>query len=134
MKGLDTNILLRLLLADEPQQASAAGSFVERHCTAEDPCLANPVVLAEFSWVLRSAYGRDRAEIADALEHIANSDVLRICGVEDISQVIARYRTGRADFSDCLVGALNREAGAAATATFDRKAAELADFEFVPFA
>ena len=134
MKGLDTNILLRLLLADEPQQARAAGDFIERHCTPEEPCLVNPVVLAELGWVLRSAYGRDRSDIADTLERIAGSDVLRICGVEDVAQVIADYRNGRADFSDCLVGALNRQAGAGATATFDRKAAELADFEFVPFA
>lgn len=133
MKGLDTNILLRLLVADDADQAEAASAFMEMHCTAQHPCVVNPVVLAELGWVLRSAYGRDRTEIADVLERVVASSVLRICGIQDVTQAIADFRSGRADFSDCLLAALNREAGCTATATFDRRAAEMPDFEFVPF-
>ena len=133
MKGLDTNILLRFLLADDPTQARTASAFIDAHCTEQNPCVVNPVVLAELSWVLRAAYRLDRAAIADAVDQIANSRMLRISGVADIAKAIDEFRDGRADFSDCLLGVLNREAGCTVTATFDRKAAEMTDFEFVPY-
>jgi predicted nucleic-acid-binding protein len=43
VKGLDTNVRLRLLLRDDPIQAVAAGGFVEAACTAETPCLINRI-------------------------------------------------------------------------------------------
>ncbi len=60
MIGLDTNVLLRLFLEDNPAQCERARSFVDA-ATADEPCLVNPVVLAEFAWTLARSYKKKRA-------------------------------------------------------------------------
>ena len=47
MIGLDTNVLVRYLVQDDPVQSPQAGQLMERHCTADDPCLVNAIVLSE---------------------------------------------------------------------------------------
>ncbi len=55
MKGLDTNVLVRYLTQDEPDQAARAARFIEK-ASANDRLLINGVVLCELEWVLESAY------------------------------------------------------------------------------
>jgi predicted nucleic-acid-binding protein len=45
-----------------------------------------------------------------------------------VEEALRIFRATRADFADCLIGVLNRRAGCATTYTFDRRAAETADF------
>ncbi len=47
MIGLDTSVLVRYLIQDDPVQSPHAGQLMERHCTADDPCLVNAIVLSE---------------------------------------------------------------------------------------
>ncbi len=56
----DTDVLVRFLVADDPDQAAAAAALLER---AEAVVLTVPV-LCELTWVLRSVYGIARADIA----------------------------------------------------------------------
>ena len=51
MIGLDTNVLLRLFVEDDPAQSDRARRFVDA-AAADEPCIVNPVVLAEFAWTL----------------------------------------------------------------------------------
>ncbi len=131
MIGLDTNVLVRLLVADDPAQTRRAKRFVERHCTPEEPGFINIVVLVELVWVLASAYAYRPAQIADELERlIAGSD--RVTEHHDeVRASLADYRSGRGDFVDILIGHINRAHGCEATATFDRKAARLDTFTAV---
>ena len=55
MPGLDTNVLVRYLIADDKKQFEAAKQFVEEAIKNED--LFIPVsVSVELEWVLRSLY------------------------------------------------------------------------------
>jgi predicted nucleic-acid-binding protein len=128
MKGLDTNVLVRLLVADDPDQAERAAAHIATHCSTDDPGWINRVVLCELVWVLDRGYGYERDEIADALEKLVAANQIR---VEDPSAVWAGLRALRAgdDFADVVIGQTNRAAGCEATVTFDRRAARLEGFE-----
>jgi predicted nucleic-acid-binding protein len=74
MIGLDTNIFVRLVVADDPAQTARAQRFVETRCTPEAPGFINCIVLAELVWVLARAYDYSRAEIAAAVENLLAGD------------------------------------------------------------
>jgi predicted nucleic-acid-binding protein len=129
MIGIDTNILVRLIVDDEPKQAAAARDFIRDRCTPDDPGYISNIVLAEVAWILARGYGYSRNDIADAIERVMETAQLQIESSSDVAAALADYRRGPAGFSDCLIGHLNRTAECTHTITFDRKAAKLAGFE-----
>jgi predicted nucleic-acid-binding protein len=50
--ALDTNVLTRHLVADEPRQTAAARRLIESSCSNEAPGVISLVVLCERVWVL----------------------------------------------------------------------------------
>lgn len=128
MIGLDTNVLLRLLLRDEEAQAAAALRFVEGACSAEAPCLINRIVLIEAAWVLASGYGYGRQQVAAIVGAVLRTEVFAVENAAEAWAALKDYRAGNADFADCLIGRTNRALGAEATASFDRKAQALDGF------
>jgi predicted nucleic-acid-binding protein len=62
MIAVDTNVVVRLLTADNPEQAAAARSLF-----AAGPIWIAKTVLLETGWVLRSLYGFDESAIREAL-------------------------------------------------------------------
>lgn len=118
MIGLDTNVLLRLFLEDDPAQCERARPFVDA-ATADEPCLVNPVVLAEFAWTLARSYKKKRPEVARLIEGVLSMDDLEITYRRAAQGALAAYRAGKADFPDYFLAEINAELGCASTATFD---------------
>ena len=116
MTGLDTNVLLRYLVRDEPTQAARAARELER----DERFLVGSVVLCELVWVLETGYGFSRTEIAATLEKILATAQFEVEGKDVALAALDDFRGSTADFSDCLVGRRNRAAGAAETVTFDQ--------------
>ena len=54
MIGLDSNVLVRLRVGDDPGQSERGRRFVDQRCTPESPGFINCVVLAE---VVLGAFG-----------------------------------------------------------------------------
>jgi len=125
MIGLDTNILVRLLVADDPAQTARVKRFVDRHCTRETPGFINCVVLAELVWVLGSVYRYSRSEIADAIEDLLIGEDRVVEQHDAVRRSLTDFRSGRADFVDAVIVRINRTLGCEVTATLDRKAAML---------
>lgn len=125
MIGLDSNVIVRLLVGDDPTQAEQAKRFVDERCTPESPGFINCIVLAEVVWVLSTCYGYRRSEIANALDSLLAGQDRVIEAYDDVSAALDDYRSGRADFVDSLIGHINRTRGCEATATFDRRAVKL---------
>jgi predicted nucleic-acid-binding protein len=126
--GLDTNVLVRYLVQDDPQQAQQASTMIRTRCTQDRPCFINRIVLCELVWVLETAYTYERGTIANVLERILRTQQFVI---EDIDIVWTAWRTfgqSRADFADCLLGHSNRHYGCETTCTFDRDAGRLNEF------
>lgn len=130
MIGWDTNVLLRLFTADNPEQTAATVKLLST-CGPGSIRLTN-IVVAELVWTLVRHYKRERDEILNILEKLLQREELVF---ENRSAVmIARrwFENGKADFGDYLIGALNDEAGASPTYTFDRLAAANVAFSLVP--
>jgi predicted nucleic-acid-binding protein len=128
MIGLDTNLLVRLVVGDDPQQTRQAKAFVDRHCTPESPAFINCVVLAQLVWVLKASYEYTRLQIAAAVEDIMIGADRMIEHAAAVQASLDDYRAGRLDFTDALIAHVNKIRGCDATATFGRKAAKLRGF------
>jgi predicted nucleic-acid-binding protein len=128
MIGIDTNILVRLLVRDHDAQVRAAEKFVTTHCTTTNPGFVSRVVIAELAWVLDDYYGYDRHEIAAALHGLRNVTQLKLDAAEAVEAALTDFVATSAEFADCLIARLNRSAGCEYTVTFDRKAGKLAGF------
>jgi predicted nucleic-acid-binding protein len=128
MIGLDTNVILRCFVDDDPNQARQARQFVADRCTRENPGFVDRVALCEMVWVLSRGHRFDRARAADVVARLLiNRDII----LEDGDAVRAALKTfmeRNIDFADALIGEVNRARGCEATATFDRKAAKLEGF------
>jgi len=125
--GIDTNVVLRYLLRNEPAQAARAARELER----DERFLISSVVLCELVWVLEAGYGFTRSEIGVTLEKILATAQFEIEGKDLARAALDDFRGSTADFSDCLVGRRNRAAGAAETVTFDKSLRGLEGFRLL---
>ena len=120
MIALDTNVLLRLLLNDDPKQARRAQTLVDRAVSLRAPVLLPDIVLCEVEWVLSSAYGLSRRAIAQTLSRLLQGPEFAFANRAVVSEAFYNHERGKAEFSDYLVGAAATAAGATTTFTFDR--------------
>lgn len=123
MIGLDTNVLVRYLTQDDPDQAARANRLIEGHCTRQTPGRVALVVLCELVWVLRGAYRYEKGVVVDLLAQILATAELEVEDEAVASRALAAYRAGSADFADYVIVHANRAAGCEATYSFDRKLA-----------
>ncbi len=128
MPGLDTNLLIRYLVRDDPVQFGRASAEIAAAANRDEPLLINAVVLCEVVWVLGSAYEYSRAEITDALEQILATAQFVIEWGDQARQALQDCRTTKAGFTDAFIGRINSALGAAPTLTFDRDLARLSTF------
>lgn len=119
MKGLDTNVLVRYLTQDDPDQARKAASFLQDAASRGERCLISSIVLCEIVWVLRGAYGLDREGICGIIEKLLSTVEFSFEDKELAFRALEDYRNG-GDFADHLIGLRNQKAGCDVTATFDR--------------
>ncbi len=131
MRGLDTNVLVRHLVQDDPGQSKKASQFITRECSRESPCLLNRIVLCELVWVLESAYGYPKEIIATVLERILRTSQFVIEGRQAAWAALNKYQKGGADFADYLLATVNCELGCAHTVTLDKKAGREAGFVLI---
>jgi predicted nucleic-acid-binding protein len=128
MIGLDTNVLARLFIDDDPIQARLAREFVAKRCSEREPAFIDRVALCELVWVLSYSHGYGRREIGRIIGHLLESQSMMLEDAEAVSAALRVYSSRNIDFADALIGEINRLRGCEATATFDRKAAKLDGF------
>ncbi len=125
MPALDTNVLVRLLVKDEPAQLAAAKRLI-RACVTAGEALYVPVSVAlELEWVLRSAFGFDKASVTQTLAQLLGTVELQFEAEGAIELALLRYVDSSADFSDCLHVALAGTAGQQPLWTFDKAASKI---------
>ena len=130
MIGLDTNVLVRHLTQDQPEQARLASTLLAESCSLAEPGYINRVVICEVVWVLERAYRYERAAIAGCIETILRTADLRVENEKAVWSALFRYQGGY-DFADALIGETNAMAGVDETWTFDKRAARLGAFHLV---
>ncbi|HEX8373926.1 MAG TPA: PIN domain-containing protein, partial [Geminicoccaceae bacterium] len=111
MIGIDTNVLLRATLDDDPAQSPAAKGLIEAAKAAGDAIRIDRLVLAEALWTLARRYRYTREQLVEVVEALSAAPELRLEGDRAINDALAVFRDGRLDFADALIGVLNRRAG-----------------------
>ena len=102
MTALDTNVLMRYLVGDVPQQAEAARVLIDGLTPDEPGYICREVVL-EVAWVLERSYGFTRRQVAEALMDLTASDTLVVENSDDVAAVAYRFRQGGVGFSDLMI-------------------------------
>ncbi|MBV8200792.1 MAG: type II toxin-antitoxin system VapC family toxin [Acidobacteria bacterium] len=120
MIAVDTNVLVRLVVADDLAQAALARSLIEEAIGDGTTCYVSTPVLCELEWVLVSRYRVPRTEIAAVLKRLLDNAVFTFEDRNVLLQALAAYRQSRAGFADHLMGAKAQAFGATTTWTFDR--------------
>jgi len=131
MIGLDTNVVLRYLLQDDPKQSRQANEIFEHRLSGENPGFLSLVTILEIVWVLRSLLRRSPAQIAAHIEHLLAADVLEVQNEQQVFEAAFALRRGAGEFEDCLIGSLDAWAGCSRTLSFDQKAARLPYFQLI---
>lgn len=124
MIGLDTNVLVRYLAQDDPEQAAAANEVIDR-LSESSPGYISIVVVVETSWVLSRAYKSDRDAVAAVIQGLLEAQEVRVERVDVVRRALRRMADG-ADFADAVITELGSDAGCEYTITFDRRAAKSA--------
>ena len=124
MTALDTNVIVRYLVGDHPEQAEAARVLLEGLIAGNPGFICREVVM-EVGWVLERAYRFTRAQIAEVLLDLTASDSLVVEHSDDVAAAAYRYRQDGVGFSDLMVLAAAERAGAVPLYTFDRRLARM---------
>lgn len=120
MIGVDTNVLLRSLIHDDPAQGRRVALLAERVAEAHDNIFVDDVVLCETVWVLRTGYGLSHERISEVLEDLIETALFVFEDRNLLREALRAYRTGTGGFADYLIGLRNARAGCDHTVTFDR--------------
>jgi predicted nucleic acid-binding protein len=113
MIGVDTNVLVRLIVADHPEQFDRAVTLMR-----DNQIFIGLTVFLETEWVLRSAYKATPGEVASAFLGVAGLSNVTVESPGVLMEAISAHREGL-DFADALHVAGAAEANLSAFATFD---------------
>ena len=125
MLGIDTNVVVRLLISDDAEQTRRARKLVDQAVSRDEPVLVSMPVLVETEWVLRSRYGLSREAMLGVFRAALEARELSFEDEPAFEEALFHWKDSARGFSDCLIAAHNRQLGCRATATFDVKAARL---------
>ena len=119
MIGLDTNILVRYLTQDDPEQSKKAIKEIEEGLTQDQIFFIADIVLCELAWVLETAYRYKRLQIAQVLDKILRTKQFEFQNKDLLWQSLDDYQSKKGDFTDHLIGRAGHKAGCRETLTFD---------------
>jgi len=120
MRAIDTNVLVRLIVRDDPHQTASADAFVA------EGAWVSLIVLTEAIWVLASVYDVNSAGQATAVDMLLDHRDLTIHDREIVSAALALFRAKPTlGFSGCLILETARKSGHLPLGTFDGKLGRL---------
>lgn len=98
MIAVDTNIIVRYAVKDDPKQTVTATEFLKNN-----KCCILKTVLLELAWVLSSqaGYNLSRSVVVERLRHICGLPTITVQDASNAAQAITWYEQGM-DFADAL--------------------------------
>lgn len=129
MPALDTNVILRYIVEDDPKQTRVAQRYIEQHIEAGDALFLATSVILETEWVLRSVYKFTRDATIDALVGLLEAREMTFQDEASIERAVHLYREFNIDFADCLHLATAQTFDQLPLASFEKKARDIAGFE-----
>lgn len=130
MPAVDTNVLVRWLIDDDPVQTAHAQKLFDAARTSQSLFVPITVTL-ELEWVLRSRYLFEKTTVLATYNSLLDTHELEFQDEAAIEHALHRYRSGAAEFADCLHAGLGAVAQRMPLLTFDAKAARLSGVQRV---
>ena len=118
VRTLDTNVVVRLLIGDDPQQTPIAEQAFLAAIASGGVYLPD-VVLAEVAWVLRG-YDLERATRYQLLERLVRTRGVVVDDIDAVIDALEQFRLG-GDLADQLILARAASNGALPVLSFDRR-------------
>jgi len=120
MRAVDTNVLVRLIVRDDPEQLESAREFISKGVWVSH------VVLAETSWVLQLVFKFNAEKVAFAVDMLLNHAQVTVQDADAVLAALENFRKRPAvRFSDNLIVELARKNGHLPVGTFDRDLSKL---------
>ena len=130
MIGLDTNVLVRYIMQDDPRQSAKATMLIES-LDVDRPGFIGLVSVVELVWVLTSCYELTNDQVKQALDILLRTKQIVVDRADQVLRALRVFETGKADFADCLIERTAAAAGCEQTMTFDVSAARHAGMTLV---
>ncbi|MEN9762230.1 MAG: hypothetical protein RI906_2056 [Pseudomonadota bacterium] len=130
MIGLDTNVLVRYIMQDDPRQSAKATRLIES-LEADRPGFIGMVSIVELYWVLTSCYDLTNDQVLQALDLLLRTRQIVVDRADQVLRALKVFETGKADFADCLIERAAAAAGCEKTMTFDVSAARHAGMTLI---
>jgi predicted nucleic-acid-binding protein len=130
MIGLDTNVLVRYIMQDDPKQFPKANQIIDA-LDSQNPGYITLVSVVELYWVLGSCYELDRHQIAVALDALVRTKQFIVEGADQVIRALRVFGESKADFPDCLIERSAVGAGCTKVMTFDVGAAKYAGMTLI---
>ena len=121
--GIDTNILLRMVLNDDADQRAKALAFGS-DLSEQNPGFVSLIVLIEFAWSLSSRYQQSKQQVQATIQRLLHVKSLMFEDFDAIVRALERSNFAQVDFSDALIAEHNLQLGCSHTVTFDQRAAK----------
>jgi predicted nucleic-acid-binding protein len=112
MRAVDTNIIVRYLIADHPEQTAQARRLIDH-----EPFFVSSTVLLETEWVLRRLYEFRRQELISALKAFTGLPLITLENPSVVAEALDLAGEGL-DFADALHVMV--ASGCTAFVTFDQ--------------
>ncbi len=113
---VDTNVLIRHLTGDPPDQAARA----TRYLAGADDLLLPDLIVAELAYVLESYYEAPRAQVATTLRAVLAYPAIHVLDADLLQRAVEVYDVHRLDFADAYLVASAERTGIGVIASFDR--------------
>ncbi len=113
---VDTNILVRYLTGDPPEQALRATRYLQE---SEDLLLPD-LIVAEVVYVLESFYKFSKTRVAAGIESTIMTRSIVVTDAQLLLRALELYRRYRVGFADAYLIASAERTGVGAVASFDR--------------
>jgi len=115
MIAIDTNVLVRLFVADDKVQAARVARLFESATSIFVP----KTVVLELAWVLEAVYALGRSDLTRVLEMLAGLEKVELEDRPHVERAITLFAAGFEDFADALH--LSAAAASDEFATFDKR-------------
>ena len=122
MIAIDTNVLVRLVTDDDPEQAQLAQDALESAARTGTVLVIVNVVLCELVWVLTCSYGYTKLQCIHVLDSLLGFPALSFESRKLARNAMLAWRGSKAGFADAMIGLVAAELGAEFVLSFDKNA------------